>query len=84
MRGRVKLVQRDFLHKKPGGPRNHNMIMKIFHLQIDNSIRTKGRTLLYNGFDLSNPIKTFDEAKDKINNELLSGFKELLLGGEKQ
>ena len=36
------------------------------------------------GFDLSNPIKTFDEAKDKINNELLSGFKELLLGGEKQ
>ena len=29
-------------------------------------------------------IKTFDEAKDKINNELLSGFKELLLGGEKQ
>ena len=36
-----------------------------------------------NGIDESNPIKTYDEAREEINNELLLKFKELLGEGKK-
>ena len=35
-----------------------------------------------NGIDQANPIKTYDEAKTMIDNELLLKFKELLGGGK--